>query len=157
MTATEILEPSDSMAKLALLTCLASTLFMTGVIWFVQVVHYPLFDRVELEAFRRYHSEHTRATAFVVVLPMILELLTSGFLVGQRPEGTKPWMAWLGLSCALASWGLTIVYSVPAHGQLAKGFDVEAHRSLVWTNGLRVASWSAHSLILLVMTARALR
>ena len=57
------------MTKLVFLTCLASTLFMTGLIWFVQVVHYPLFDRVDPDSFRRYHADHTIATGFVVILP----------------------------------------------------------------------------------------
>ena len=39
--------------KLTLTACLASTLFMTGVIVFVQVVHYPLFGLVEPRAFAR--------------------------------------------------------------------------------------------------------
>jgi hypothetical protein len=36
-----------------LLTCVASTLFMTGLSWFVQVVHYPLFAAVGPDAFAR--------------------------------------------------------------------------------------------------------
>jgi hypothetical protein len=145
------------MTKLALLTCLSSTLFMTGLVWFVHVVHYPLFDRVEVEAFRRYHADHTRTTGYVVVVPMFLELVTSFALVARRPDGSKSWMVWLGLGCAIVSWGSTFFFSVPAHGRLAMGFDVETHRSLVWTNGIRVVSWSVHSLVLLLMTARALR
>ena len=34
-----------------LLTHLAATLYMVGVIWFVQVVHYPLFARAGAEGF----------------------------------------------------------------------------------------------------------
>ena len=145
------------MTKLALLTCLASTLFMTGLIWFVQVVHYPLFGRVDPDSFRRYHADHTRATALVVLLPMVLELVTSFVLVGERPDGTEPWMAWLGLAFAVATWAATFFFSVPAHNRLAGGFDPEAHRSLVSTNGIRVLAWTGHSAVLLLMTARALR
>lgn len=34
------------MSTLALLVCLGSTLYMTGLIWFVQAVHYPLLGEV---------------------------------------------------------------------------------------------------------------
>jgi hypothetical protein len=145
------------MTKLILLTCLASTLFMTGLIWFVQVVHYPLFERVDLGSFGRYHADHTRSTGLVVILPMVLELLTSFALVGQRPERVEPWMAWLGLALAVATWAATFFFSVPAHNRLARGFDAEAHRTLVRTNGLRVLAWTGHSAVLLLMTARSLR
>lgn len=145
------------MPKLALLACLAATLFMTGVIWFVHVVHYPLFDRVAVESFRRYHAEHTRTTTFVVLFPMVVELVASFALVVDRPEGTKPWMAWLGLALAVATWAMTFFLSVPEHGRLASGFDVESHRRLVSTNLFRAITWTGHSAVLLVMTARALR
>ncbi|WP_435007581.1 hypothetical protein P12x_004846 [Tundrisphaera lichenicola] len=143
--------------RFVLLACLASTLFMTGVIWFVHVVHYPLFDRVQAEAFRRYHADHTRATGSVVILPMVVELLTSIALVARRPEGISPWMVWLGLAAALISWGSTFCFSVPAHGRLAGGFDIQAHADLVRTNTIRLVSWTIHSAVLLVMTARLLR
>ncbi len=145
------------MTELALLTCLASTLYMTGLIWFVQVVHYPLFERVDLESFRRYHADHTRMTTFVVLPPMVLELASSALMVGHRPDGTDPWMAWLGLALAVATWLTTFLFSVPAHNRLALGFDAGSHRFLVRTNGLRVLAWSSHSAVLLLMTARALR
>jgi len=145
------------MTKLTLLACLTSTIFMTGLIWFVHVVHYPLFDRVGVEAFRRYHAYHTRTTGSVVVVPMLLELVTSIALVAQRPTGSEPWMVWLGLGLALVSWGSTFLLSVPCHQQLSLGFDPRIHQSLVATNGIRVVSWTAHSAILLWMTSRALR
>ena len=38
--------PMPDADVLLLLLHAAATLFMTGLIWFVQVVHYPLFARV---------------------------------------------------------------------------------------------------------------
>ena len=144
-------------SDLALLTCLGSTLFMTGLIWFVQVVHYPLFDRVDPAAFRRYHADHTRRTTPVVAVPMLLELGTSLFLVARPPAGSGPGWAAAGLAAAAVSWGATASLSVPLHRRLALGIDPAAHRALVRTNLVRLASWTAHSAVLLVMTARALR
>lgn len=143
--------------KTIFLACLASTLYMTGVIWFVHLVHYPLFDRVGEEGFRRYHAAHTRSTTYVVLAPMVVELLASVYLVADRPGGVPPWMAWAGLAAALASWGVTFFLSVPAHDRLSGGFDADVHRRLVGTNAIRLVSWSAHSLILLAMAARMLR
>ncbi len=37
---------TEAMFALLVLGNLAPTLMMTGLIWFVQIVHYPLFDRV---------------------------------------------------------------------------------------------------------------
>lgn len=83
------------LSEFVLLACLASTLYMTGVIVVVQVVHYPLFERVEATSFRRYHAEHVRLMTLVVIVPMIVELVTSG-MVGLSPDGDDEPMAGLG-------------------------------------------------------------
>lgn len=41
-----------------LITHAAATLWMTGLIWFVQVVHYPLFALVGSTGFAAYESAH---------------------------------------------------------------------------------------------------
>jgi hypothetical protein len=55
--------------KYVLLLQAAATLFMTGVIWFVQVVHYPLMARVGAAGFPDYEAAHARLTGYVVVGP----------------------------------------------------------------------------------------
>ncbi len=109
-------------STIALLACLASTLYMTGVIVVVQVVHYPLFERVETTAFTRYHAEHVRLMTFVVLVPMVVELLSSAWLVFRCPHGASPWLAWVGLTAAVVTWLATARLSVPLHDRLARGF-----------------------------------
>ncbi len=138
-------------AKLPLLACLASTLYMTGVIWFVHVVHYPLFARVEAGAFPAYHAEHTRTTGYVVLVPMVLELASSAWLVARRPDGSPGWLAWLGLALAVATWASTFLLSVPAHNRLASGFDPAVHRFLVGSNLIRLVAWTGHSAVVLAL------
>lgn len=136
--------------SLILLLCLASTLFMTGLIAFVDRVHYPLFEQVGIEGFRKYHAEHTRRTTYVVIVPMMVELLTSVWLVVRTPKGVSPALMLAGLVLAVATWGITAFCSVPMHNRLAMGFDARAHRTLVWTNTLRAVCWAGHSAVLLV-------
>ena len=50
---------------------------MTGLIWFVQVVHYPLFAKVGSEAFSLYESLHTQKTGLVVGPVMLVEVLAT--------------------------------------------------------------------------------
>jgi hypothetical protein len=83
-----------------LLANAAATLFLVGVTWFVQVVHYPLFSAVGPGEFRDYHLEHTRRTTYVVVVPMVIELLSSFALVAEPPAGR----AALALSGAASPW-----------------------------------------------------
>lgn len=59
---------------------------MTGVIWFVQVVHYPLFAKVGESAFTTYESLHTIRTGWVVAPMMILELGSTCLLLVEKPK-----------------------------------------------------------------------
>ena len=53
-----------------LLTCAFSTAAMTGLIWLIQIVQYPLMAEVGAEQFVRYEQQHcNRITA--VVLPLM--------------------------------------------------------------------------------------
>ena len=116
---------------------------MVGLIWFVQVVHYPLFADVPAEGYRAYQEKHMARTGLVVGPPMLLEAGSGLGLVLLSGELSDPSMAWLGFFLLVFVWGVTAVFSVPAHGRLLEGFDEVAHRKLVRTNWLRTLGWSA--------------
>ena len=119
---------------------LVTTLAMAGVILFVQVVHYPLMDRVGQEVFVRYERDHTRKTAYVVVPLMCVELATAVWLVFGESDRL---LSILGLALLAVIWGSTFALQAPTHSRLLRGFDAAAHRALVRTNWIRTAAWLA--------------
>jgi hypothetical protein len=134
----------------------AATWFMAGLIWFVQVVHYPLMARVGEVGYAAYQAGHTARTGLVVGPPMLLEAATATVLV-LLPAGSGPpmWSRWLGLGLLAVVWVSTAVFSVPRHGQLAGGFDAGAHAALVSTNWIRTLAWTARAGLAAWMIARA--
>ncbi|WP_119067509.1 hypothetical protein [Rubrobacter indicoceani] len=132
-----------------LLANLASTLFMVGVIWFVQVVHYPLFARVGEPGFIAYEGDHSRLTGYVVGPPMLLEAGTSVVLLLFRPEGVAGWLLWTGFALVVVIWVSTVLLQIPRHRALGAGFDQTAHRFLVASNWVRTAAWTARGVIVL--------
>ena len=135
----------------ALLATAAATLFMTGVSWFVQVVHYPLMGSVGAEAFQRYHDAHSRLTTRVVVVPMVVELAGSAFLVVQRPASVGAGLASSSLALALATWISTAAVQVPRHRSL----EPDGVSALVAGDRLRTLAWTAHSGVVLAMLTQA--
>jgi hypothetical protein len=123
----------------------ASTLFMTGLIWFVQIVHYPLFNAVGTEKFIAYEVRHSNLTTFVVIVPMFVELITSVVLLWQRPDGIALWQLWLGLGLVGVIWFSTALLQVPQHSILSQGFNENAYQMLVQSNWLRTVAWSLRS------------
>lgn len=131
-----------------LLVHAAATLFMTGVIWFVQLVHYPLFAGVDAASFCAYEREHQRRTTWVVAPAMLVELATAAAIVALRPTWT---LAWLGVALVALLWALTAFVQVPCHQRLESAFAASAHARLVRTNWLRTIAWSARGVIALLM------
>jgi len=144
------------MSQLALLVCLAATLYMTGVIWTIQAVQYPLFALVGPAEFAAFHAAHSARITPVVFVAMSAELLSSLALLAARPAPVPGWLAWAGAACALLTWGLTVLVQVPQHGLLAAGYSAETIAALVRGNWLRTAAWSAHGAIVLAMVWLAL-
>jgi hypothetical protein len=139
-----------------LLANAAATLFMVGVIWFVQVVHYPLFARVGLPAFSAYSIRHTRLTGLVVGPPMLLEAATAVALVVWNPPGISVSLAWTGLLLVAGIWLSTALLQAPRHTALGRGFDPAAHRFLVTSNWLRTVLWSLRGLVVLCLLYQAM-
>lgn len=127
------------------------TLFMTGLIWFVQVVHYPLFDRVGKSDFTAYEAQHTRRTGLLVGGPMLLELGLAATLAWS-PGGRA---AWCGLGLLGIIWLSTALCQVPMHRRLEKGFDQAAHQRLVVGNWVRTIAWSLRGVLAILMLAAA--
>jgi hypothetical protein len=134
-----------------LLANAAATLFMTGVSWFVQVVHYPLFAAVGRDRFSDYHDTHSRLTTFVVLPPMAVELATSFALAFERPDGVGLGLAVAGALLALVTWLSTALIQVPQHRHLS----LDGVRTLVTGSWLRTIAWTAHSALILAMLAAA--
>jgi hypothetical protein len=139
---------------LLLLNCIM-TWIMVGVILFVQVVHYPMFARYPKETFAEVAREHQSRTFWVVMPPMILELLSSLALLVWRPPSIPVWDVWLGVMC-VGIWGFsTVLLQIPCHVRLERdGFSDTVHRRLVQTNVIRTVAWLVHGMLCLGMLTR---
>lgn len=124
---------------------------MCGLIWFVQVVHYPLFARVRDDA-TGYALEHQRRTPWVVIPPMLVEGIAAVVIAARPPAGVGRPAASLGLALVLALWGSTGVVQMPLHRRLGReGHLPSAVRRLVQTNWLRTVLWTARAILALWM------
>lgn len=143
--------------KVLLLANLGATWFMTGVIWFVQVVHYPSFAGVGGDGFAAYHRRHTRRTTVVVLPPMVVEAGTAVALAVWPPAGVGAAVLWAGAAAVVAIWASTFLVQAPCHDRLAGGFDAQCHRRLCATNWLRTALWSGRAAAMAYVAYRVLR
>lgn len=130
------------MTKIILILQIASSLIMFGVIWIIQLVQYPFFLQVNAENFPKYHAAHTFWITPVVAPTMIIELITSIFIIFYPPKNIDAKLLYVGLILTLIVWASTFFIQIPLHNKLANTFNADAHRLLVNTNWIRTIAWS---------------
>lgn len=121
---------------------------MGGLIWFVQIVHYPLFARVTGAGDREYAAEHQRRTAWVVIPFMLVEGAVATLLVIAPPPGVPRAAAVVGLGLVLLVWLSTAAVQMPLHGRLGReGHAPAVVAALVRSNWPRTVLWTARALL----------
>ncbi len=125
----------------------AVTWFLAGLIWVVQLVHYPLFDHVERERFVSFEQAHSRRITWIVAPAMLLELVTGVWLPWTLGPGPERGLLLIGAALIAAFWLSTFFVQVPCHRRLARGYDSDAHRRLVRSNWFRTAVSSLRAAI----------
>lgn len=153
--------------SLLFLIQILATAMMTGIIWFVQIVHYPLFRKIPIEGFTAYEQSHTVRTGRVVAPLMLLEFgsalslylpllfprfLPSLFGGALPPLAINP-LYLSALACLILIWACTFLLQVPLHYHLEKTPDIHIMDRLVTTNWIRTLLWSVRLMLLSVLAA----
>lgn len=131
-----------------LLLNLLATWTMVGVIWFVQIVHYPLLAVVPVESASLVAVDHQRRTGYVVMIPMAVEGFTALGLLAWRPDEVSAWIPWIGGVLLAVALGATVFLSVPRHTRMAQRPDAQVGRELVLTNWPRTCAWTARGVLM---------
>lgn len=154
-----LISHKDTVARvenLALVLNLVASCVMVGVIWFVQIVHYPLLSVVPVESAVSVAVEHQRRTGYVVGLPMAVEGVTTLILLWKTPDDVTWWLPWIAAIFLAVALGCTIFLSVPRHERMASKPDAQVGRELVLTNWPRTIAWTARGVLTTVMLLQVL-
>ena len=144
------------MENLALVLNATATCVMVGVIWFVQVVHYPLLSIIPVDSATSVAVEHQRRTGYVVGLPMAVEGITTLILLWRTPDNVTWWLPWIAAIFLAVALGCTILLSVPRHERMAQSPDAQVGRELVLTNWPRTIAWTVRGMIAAIMLMQVL-
>lgn len=120
------------------------TALLTGLIWTIQLVHYPSFHFVNIVVYKEFQKFHMFRISIVVMPLMILELLTGAMLLLLDQQH----LFLVNFILILLIWLSTFLLSVPAHSKLEKGYNHEAVNRLVSTNWVRTILWTVRLVLL---------
>ena len=125
--------------KILIYISLFSNLIMVGVSLITHFVTYPSFKLIRSSLFSEFHKSYTNKILFIVAPVMILELISSLFLVifDVSDNNTE-----IGLLISLLLiWFLTFFIIVPIHNKLTVNYNKDLNQKLIKFNGLRTIFW----------------
>ena len=119
---------------------LIATSIMVGVIWVIQLVHYPSFHFIELKQYTTFQRFHMSRISFVVMPAMLTELFTLIlFIISMDPNDTLVTVSGLLL---ILIWLMTAVFFSGVHQKLTLGYDKTVVDKLVKLNWGRTLMWT---------------
>ena len=142
--------------KLILLIHLACTFVMIGLMWFNQLVHYPLIGQVVQYQSGAYEKTRLRLATWVIAPPMLLEFTTAGLLVWKPSGFVEPAAVWTNFSLLILVWLITATQQAPKHEILCIDFVAHTHKTLLIVNWIRTIIWTIRGLFLLYLATKAL-
>ena len=124
---------------------LIATSVMVGVIWTIQLVHYPSFHFIELNQYTTFQRFHMSRISYVVIPAMLTELFTLILIIISMDQ-VDP----IILSSALfliVIWLMTAVFFSGVHQKLTLGYDQAIVEKLVKLNWGRTLLWTLRLLL----------
>ena len=125
---------------------LIATSVMVGVIWIIQLVHYPSFHFIELKQYTTFQRFHMSRISYVVIPAMLTELFTLILIVISMDQ-----IDTLVLASAILLifiWLMTAVFFSGVHQKLTLGYDQTVVDKLVKLNWGRTLLWTLRLLLI---------
>lgn len=113
-------------------------------IWMVQLIVYPGFKYMDLQAFPQWHSQYSTLISFIVIPLMLGQFGIVGAQLLQAPG----WAIWLAAILVGIIWISTFFQAVPVHNalQAARELSGDTHYQLtsrlVSVNWVRTILWT---------------
>jgi hypothetical protein len=125
-----------------LLTNVAATLFLTGVVWSLQMVQFPLMLSARGVDFTAYVRAQRTRNSILMALPMLVELITAIWLL-TTPISSRHLINAMVLLAII--WIATFGAIAPLHSRIMRGYDEQAIRVLIRSNWIRTVCWTGRA------------
>ncbi len=121
---------------------------MTGVIWIIQLVHYPSFSFISEHKFEAFNKFHQASITYIVMPLMLVEIIT-GALIFYLAPSQKIYLLLFFLTILI--WLSTFLLSIPYHSELLNGYNADTINKLITTNWPRTILWTLRSSIFIYL------
>ena len=122
-----------------------STSLMVGVIWVIQLLHYPSFNFINDKKYIEFQHFHMQRISFIVIPAMLIEL-ASALLLAYFFRSS---LTIILLALLLGVWAITLIFFTKLHQKLTNGYNQGIVDRLIQINWSRTILWSLRLIILL--------
>lgn len=125
---------------------LITTSLMVGVIWVIQLVHYPSFHYVKKDNYPLFQRFHMQRISIIVMPLMIIELFSGSYLVYDRLYLNFYFL--FSILILIINWVITAVIFSRLHQRLERGYDETLINKLILYNWIRTLLWTLRLLLI---------
>ena len=122
------------------------TFLLTGLIWVIQLVHYPIFQFLDSQSYSKAMTFHQQRISIIVVPLMVFELL-SGLYLAYAQWAPLARFHSINMALIVLIWIHTFGIMVPFH----KSISIQPNHSLLQKtlrhHWIRTTSWSVKSIL----------
>ena len=118
---------------------------MVGVIWVIQLLHYPSFHFINDKKYIEFQHFHMQRISFIVIPAMLIEL-ASALLLAYFFRSS---LTIILLALLLGVWAVTFIFFTNMHQKLTNGYNQSIVDRLIQINWSRTILWSLRLIILL--------
>ena len=129
-----------------LLGHLIFTSIMTGVIWVIQIVHYPSFHFIEKDLYTAFQKFHMNKIS-IIVMPIMLAELITGIMLFFDNSFKSPFLT-ISIIILVLIWLITGVFFTKVHNELIAGYQELVVNQLIAMNWIRTLLWTLRLLLL---------
>ena len=119
---------------------------MVGVIWIIQLVHYPSFHFIERNQYTTFQRFHMSRISYVVIPAMVTELFTLILIIISIDQVNPIILA--SALMLIVIWLMTAVFFSGVHQKLTLGYDQTVVEKLIKLNWGRTLLWTLRLLII---------
>lgn len=130
---------------------LYSNIAMVGIIWIIQLVHYPSFLYVSKDKGYQFQELHMKRITFIVMPLMLIEFLSGAIVLYKEYNNLLLLISFVVL---LFIWCWTFFVNVPIHSKLLKNFDDQLIFALVRSNWPRTLAWTIKLIFTMLYIAK---
>tara|TARA_B110000444_G_C18678653_1_gene518681 strand:- start:232 stop:621 length:390 start_codon:yes stop_codon:yes gene_type:complete len=123
---------------------------MVGVIWLIQLIHYPSFEYISTKRYFEFQKLHMNRVSIIVMPVMLLESISGAYILFYIFPNDKIYA--FSIVLLVIIWIITGLYFSKVHSKLLHDNSLVIKKKLVQKNWSRTIIWTIRLVLIFWLT-----